>query len=110
MMPVTVKFSEQFYKTFGHEQVDELVNWFNQLDTTYRSEFRELFAVNFARLEAKFEQRVSELRVELRQEIGALRGEFGELRTQFAQLESRLTWRMFLFWIATVGIVLLQKM
>ncbi|MBI4503391.1 MAG: hypothetical protein HY700_19815 [Gemmatimonadetes bacterium] len=101
-MPVTVKFSEQFYKVFGHEQVDELVNWCNQVDAAYRSEFRELFDTNFARLEAKLEQRIAEVRAELRQEMAAL-------RTDLAQLESRLTWRMFLFWIATVGIVLLQK-
>ena len=128
-MPVTAKFSEEFYRAFGHKQVDELVNWCNQLDTTYRSEFRDLFEVNFARFDAKLEQRIAELRAELkaelRQEMGSLRqemqeqmgtlrlefmGEIARLRTDFAQLESRLTLRMFLFWIATVGIFLLQKM
>ena len=32
-MPVTVTLSEQFYRKFGHE----LVNWFNETDTTYRA-------------------------------------------------------------------------
>ena len=79
-MPVTAKFSEAFYKAFGHKQVDELVDWCNQVDATYRSEFRELFDVNFARLDAKLEQRIAELRAELRQETAELRGDFGKLR------------------------------
>jgi hypothetical protein len=107
MMPVTVKLSEQFYKTFGHEQVDELVNWCNQLDTSYRSEFRELFELNFARFDAKLEQRIAKVKSELRQEIAELRG---DLRVGLAGVESRLTMRMFLFWVATVGIFFAQKL
>src|SRR5438045_9173277 len=107
-MPVTAKFSEEFYRMFGHKHVDELVDWCNQIDTTYRSEFRDLFEVNFARFDAKLEQRVAEVKADLRQEMSVLRGDFGKLRTEFAGLESKLTMRMFLFWIATVGIFLLQ--
>ena len=46
-MPVTAKFSENFYSRLGHDVADEPVDWFNKLDETYRSEFRELFADTF---------------------------------------------------------------
>jgi hypothetical protein len=61
----------------------------NQVDVTYRSEFRELFEVNFARFDAKLEQRIAEVRAEFRQEL--------------AGLETRLIRWMFLFWIGTIG-------
>jgi len=64
-VPLTVKFSEQFYRKLGHEAVDELVNWFNQADATYRGDLRELNELNFARFDAKLEQRLAELRADL---------------------------------------------
>ena len=114
-MPVTAKFSEEFYAKFGHHVVDELVDWFNQVDATYRSEFRELFEVNFARFDAKLEQRIAELRAEfttqiaelraeLHTEVAGLRAEFKtELSERIAGLETRLIRWMFLFWIGTIG-------
>ena len=89
-MPITVKFSEQFYRKLGHEAVNELVNWFNAVDTSYRGDLRELNELNFARFDAKLEQRVAEVKAELRQEVGSLRTELregmaslrGEFRTQ----------------------------
>lgn len=96
-MPVTVKLSEQFYRTFGHEVVDEMVNWFNQVDDTYRGQLRELNELNFARFDAKLEQRLAELRGELR----------AELHDQGKML---IKW-MFVFWMGqaglTIGLVLL---
>ncbi len=92
-MPVTAKFSEEFYAKFGHQVVDELVDWFNKVDLTYRSEFRELFEVNFARFDAKLEQRIAELRSELR----------AEFASGMAALETRLIRWMFLFWVGTIG-------
>jgi hypothetical protein len=99
-MPVTAKFSEEFYAKFGHRVVDELVDWFNKVDVAYRSEFRELFEVNFARFDAKLEQRIAELRTEFKAEIAELRTEFSG---RMAALETRLIRWMFLFWIGTIG-------
>jgi hypothetical protein len=121
-VPLTVKFSEDFYRKFGHEAVDELVSWFNQVDSTYRGDLRELNELNFARFDAKLEQRVAEVRVDVRQEIAALRTELregmaalrgemraqlGELRGEFrAQLEAEgktlMRW-MFVFWAGNVA-------
>ncbi len=60
-MPVTAKLSRKFYATFGDEIANELVEWFNQVDATYRSDLRELNELNFSRFDAKLEQRVTEL-------------------------------------------------
>ncbi|MFQ5702641.1 MAG: hypothetical protein ACE5HT_01310 [Gemmatimonadales bacterium] len=131
-MPIAAKFSKEFYAKLGHGIADELVDWFNKVDTTYRSEFRELFTVNFARFDAKLEQRLVEIKAELREEMtkleqrlveakAELREEMAkfeqrlvevtaELRTEFrsglAGLESRLIKWMFLFWVGTLGTVI----
>jgi Uma2 family endonuclease len=65
----------------------ELVNWFNTVDATYRADLRELNELNFARSDAKLEQRLAELR--------------SSVAERLAELESRLTWRMFAFWVPT---------
>ena len=59
-MPVTAKLSRKFYETFGDEIANELVEWFNQVDATYRSDLRELNELNFARFDARLEQRVAD--------------------------------------------------
>ena len=64
-MPVTARLSRKFYETFGDEIANELVEWFNQVDATYRNDLRELNELNFARFDAKLEQRMHELKAEL---------------------------------------------
>ena len=39
--PVTAKLSKRFYNTFGDEIANDLVEWFNQVDASYRQEPRE---------------------------------------------------------------------
>jgi hypothetical protein len=71
-MPVAAKFSQRFYDKFGHELTDELVSYLNQIDSSYRSELRELNELNFARLDAKLEQRTAELPMEFKTGLAAL--------------------------------------
>lgn len=149
-MPVTAKLSRQFYEKLGDDVANELVEWFNSVDATYRSDLRELNELNFARfdakveqrwaqldakleqrlaqLDAKLEQRIAELRAEmqagfarldakLEQRIGEVRSEFradtregfARVDQRFAALETRLTKRLFGFWVAqaatTAGLV-----
>jgi len=59
-VPVTAKFSKEFYDKLGHRVADELVDWFNNVDATYRTDLRELNELNFARFDAKLEQRLAE--------------------------------------------------
>ena len=77
-MPVTAKLSRRFYETFGDEIANELVEWFNSVDATYRSDLRELNELNYARFDAKLEQRIAELRQELAQGIAGLRQELAQ--------------------------------
>jgi hypothetical protein len=109
-MPVTAKLSRKFYEKFGDELTNELVEWFNQVDATYRSELRELNELNFARFDAKLEQRVAELRAEFCTGLASLEGRLlarlGVLEGRFGTLEGRLVRWMFLFWAASLGTVL----
>lgn len=105
-MPVTAKLSRRFYEKLGDEIANELVEWFNAVDATYRSDLRELNEVNFARFDAKLGQRFAEQDAKWEHRVADLRS---EMSTRFAELETRLTKRLFGFWIAqaatTVGLV-----
>ena len=59
-MPATVKLSRKFYDTFGEDVVNELVDWFNQMDATYRADLRDMNELNFARFDATLQQRFAE--------------------------------------------------
>jgi hypothetical protein len=41
-LPVTAKLSRKCCEPFGDEIANELAEWFNAVDTTYRSELREI--------------------------------------------------------------------
>jgi len=121
-MPVTAKLSKKFYETLGDDVANELVEWFNQVDTAYRLEFRDLFEVHFSRFDAKLEQRVAELNAKLDQRVNELNAKLdqrvnelnakieqriaelrGELRTELAAFETRVIRWMFVFWVANLG-------
>ena len=75
-MPITAKLSREFYDRFGNAVVDELVNWFNAVDATYKQELRDLNELNFARFDSKLEQRAAELRTEIQTGLARLEGAF----------------------------------
>jgi hypothetical protein len=106
-VPVTAKLSRKFYEAFGDDIANELVNWFNDVDAAYRADLRELNELNFARFDAKLEQRVAALdaKIELRiAQLGA------DLRTEFhrelsAAKTDLIKWT-FGFWIPTaLGVI-----
>ena len=86
-VPVTAKLSRKFYETFGDQIANELVEWFNQVDLTYRSDLRDLNESNFARFDAKLEQRVAELRAEMQE--GFARAD-AKLEQRVAQLDAKI--------------------
>jgi len=106
-VPVTARLSRKFYEKLGDEVANELVEWFNLVDATYRSDLRQLNELNFARFDAKLEQRVAELRAEMQAGFVSVES---RLNQRLAEMEARLTKRMFTFWIAqaatTAGLVL----
>ena len=101
-MPVTAKLSRKFYETFGDDITNELVDWFNRVDATYRTELRELNELDFGRFDARLEQRIAQLDAKLE----ALES---RLETRMAAFEARIVRWMFLFWVGqavtTVGLV-----
>lgn len=89
-MPVTAKLSRRFYEKFGDEIANELVEWFNAVDATYRSDLRALNELNFDRFDAKLEQRVVELETKLSQRFVTLEAKLSE---RFVALEAKLSER-----------------
>jgi hypothetical protein len=71
------------------------VDRFNAVDLTYRTDLRELNELNFARFDAKLEQRLAELWAEFRTELQHVRTELQRVRTEL------LRW-MFGFWVSTL--------
>jgi hypothetical protein len=102
-VPVTAKLSRKVYDALGDEVANELVDWFNQVDLTYRTELRELNELNFARFDARLDQRLANLRGEMQGDLADL-----EVRTErrFAELRAELLKWMFLFWLGTIGPIL----
>jgi hypothetical protein len=84
-MPVAAKLSRKFYEKFGDELANELVEWFNQVDTTYRSELRESHELNFARFQARLD------------------ASFDRVDARMARFEARIVRWMFIFWIGSLG-------
>jgi hypothetical protein len=115
-MPVTARLSRRFYDTFGDEIANDLVEWFNQVDLTYRHELREQNDLNWGRVEARMGELEARLRAEFQQSLAEFRHELGALRAGMQQemtglrsdlevglerLRSDLLKWMFLFWTGT---------
>ena len=75
-----------------------MVNWFNQTDTTYRAELREFNDLNFARFDAKLEQRLAQVESKLEQRLAGFESRMerrlaevsSDLRTGMAELRGEL--------------------
>jgi chromosome segregation ATPase len=96
-VPVTARLSRKFYDRFGDEIANELVEWFNAVDTAYRTELREFNELNFGRFEARVEQRFAEfgaklvaLEARLDRRIGVLESRMDGLETRLDGVEKRL--------------------
>ena len=108
-MPVTARLSKRFYDVFGEEIANELVDWFNQVDDTYRADLREVNELNFSRFDAKLEQRLAtldaawqgrwtELDAKLEQRLAKLEQRLAELDAKWGgrwtQLDAKLVQRL----------------
>lgn len=93
-MPVTARLSLLLYERLGDQVVNELVDWFNAVDATYRADLRELNELNFARFDAKLEERIGTLAsrfdAKLEQQTAELATRIIHLDSRIDQLESRL--------------------
>jgi hypothetical protein len=131
-VPVTARLSKRFYDQFGDEVANELVDWFNAVDATYRSDLKELNELNFARFDAsvgerfaqqdaRLEKRFAEQGARLEKRLFAqdakldaiearmnehfreTDGKIAQLRIDMAGWKTEMIRWMFLFWLGTVG-------
>jgi hypothetical protein len=106
-VPVTAKLSRKFYEAFGEQVANELVDWFNAVDLTYRADLRELNELNFARFDAKLEQRVAQSEARLDAKIDRVEAHLSaKIDRGLAELRAEMLKWMFLFWLGTVGPIL----
>ena len=91
-MPVTVKLSRKFYERLGDDIADELVDWFNAVDATYKADLKETNELNWERFKAT-----------LSGEISSLRGEF---RSEMKAMQANLMKWMFIYWSGTVAAII----
>lgn len=101
-MPVTAKLSRSFYDKLGDDVAGELVDWFNAVDSDYKSDLKEINDLNWER----FKGELGAHRSEVRGELGMIRAEFGQFRAEIrsilaAQRSELIKW-MFIFWSGTV--------
>jgi len=119
-MPVTAKLSRKFYEQLGDEVANELVEWFNAVDSTYKSDMKELNELSWnrfrAELRSELDQHFSGIRREFDARFAGIDRRFATMDSQFAGIETRfalvdvkiadlraelIKW-MFLFWIGTI--------
>ena len=97
-MPVTARLSGKFYERFGDEIANELVEWFNAVDTTYQTQLKQINDLNWARMEARFDAFESRMKAfESRMDAFESR-----MEGQFQKFRSEMLLWMFAFWTATV--------
>jgi predicted HAD superfamily Cof-like phosphohydrolase len=116
-VPVTARLSQRFYEKFGDEVTNELVDWFNEVDATYRADLRELNELNYARFDAKVEQRFAQADAKLEQRFAQADAKLeqrlaqtdaklmqfkSELVEKIAASKSELIGWMFVFWTGSV--------
>jgi len=120
-MPVTARLSKRFYEVLGEDVANELVEWFNAVDATYRADLHDLNELNFGRFDAKLEQRLVELdakwgskwtALEAKLEQRLLESEtrlerrIADLHVEIQRTRADLVKWMFLFWAPTaLGVI-----
>lgn len=101
-MPVTARLSRRFYEALGDDIANELVDWFNAVDLTYRTELRELNDLNRDRIEARFDTFAAELRAMEARFDAKLDRMQSLLGKQLAETRADLIKWMFVFWAGTM--------
>lgn len=105
-MPVTARLSRRFYDAIGDDAANDLVNWMNDVDATYRTDLLRLNEANLDRFAAEIARQAAvsraelhttmeRLRAELREEIAQLRADmdarFAAVDARFAAIDARFT-------------------
>ncbi|MEK7401935.1 MAG: hypothetical protein AABZ80_06175 [Gemmatimonadota bacterium] len=106
---MTARLSKAFYDSVGEKAANELVDWFNAVDAAYRADLRELNEINFARFDAKLEQRFSaqdskidQFRTEI---LAAMRAGFAEFDTELERRLGEQIRFMYLAWATMLAAI-----
>jgi hypothetical protein len=102
-VPVTAKFSKEFYGKLGHEAADALVDWFNMADAAYRTDLRETNELNFARFSALVDQRFAEQDAKWERRFAEQEAKWEQ---RLGHLETRLIRWMLGLWVTSFGAML----
>ena len=102
-MPVALRLSKKFYDRFGDDIVSEFVEMLNLVDATARSDLRELNEGNFARFDAKLEQRVTQLEAKIETSVAHLKA---EIKDDLAKRFSEQTRFLYLGWALQFAAIL----
>ena len=87
-MPVTAKLSRKFYEKLGDDVASELVDWFNAVDATYKSDLKEINDLNWQRLDVR------------------LKYMDAHLDSRLDRLRADLMKWMFIYWSGTVAAII----
>lgn len=94
-MPVTAKLSRRFYDQLGDDIANELVEWFNAVDATYKADLQRLNDLNWDRFGAEMRAQFAEFR-------SGMDARFAAQDVRIAELRAELIKWMFVFWAGTV--------
>ncbi|HEX9581225.1 MAG TPA: coiled-coil domain-containing protein [Gemmatimonadales bacterium] len=131
-MPMSGKLSLGLSEKLGDQVASDLINEFNAMETARQSEFHALrldiaglrsdLREDLSGLRSELKQDMAGLRSDVKEDLAALRSEFKQdvagLRSEFKQDMARLEIKIagvqseqirwsFVFWLGTVGVVLL---
>jgi len=85
-----------FTDTFGEDVVNELVDWFNHMDATYRADLRDMNELNFARFDATLQQRFAEADAKWERRFAELERRWAEFTSEWERrfAESDAKWEV----------------
>lgn len=101
-MPVTARLSGKFYQQFGDEITNELVDWFNAVDSTYQMQLKEVNDLNWARMQTRFEAYDARMGAFEAKITGRMDAFDGKIEARLERLRREMVFWMFGFWSATV--------
>src|SRR5471032_3339228 len=100
-MPVTAKLSKLFYERLGEAVTPRFARgrlWSINVDAAYKFYLREMNEMNFARFDAKLEQRFAEFEVKLERRLAEFRDDIRRIELSLEKRLSDQTRFFFLAW------------
>lgn len=88
-MPVTARLSRRFYDAIGDDAANDLVDWMNAVDLTYRTELLQQNEANFTRFVALLDARFAAQDTKFDARFAAIDKRFAALDQRFAAIDER---------------------